>query len=283
MFRDESKGLMLKLVNCVNLIELLPNGEKAIIQKPEQIEKIKQMLLDYNQGAPDYDNIELLSIDAGAGGGGTDIRQFLMNEWKDRKGRIHLGLIDEKDPYMKLRLDDYPANIRKLELFNFKRDKVTAYERCQSAINQGLIMFPSSLNARKEMEIEETAPDGTTQIRYEKVTFDEMCVLEQIDLMKEELIGMQKQKRPNGTIVFDLSPDAKQRNMHDDHADVCVLLANHLMELRAQEALTLEEKPVTAFTDLLAQRRSSGTASKVSQNPFANKGGANPFTKYSKR
>ena len=55
------------------------------------------------------------------------------------------------------------------------------------------------------------------------------------------------------------------------------------MELRAQEALTLEEKPVTAFTDLLAQRRRSGTASKASQNPFANKGGANPFTKYSKR
>ena len=32
---DPEKRLMLKIVNCVNLIEMLPNGEKAIIQKPE--------------------------------------------------------------------------------------------------------------------------------------------------------------------------------------------------------------------------------------------------------
>lgn len=68
LFRDESKGLMVKIVNCVNLIELLPNGEKAIIQKPEQIERVKQLLLDYNKGAVDYDNIDLFSIDAGARG-----------------------------------------------------------------------------------------------------------------------------------------------------------------------------------------------------------------------
>ena len=75
---------------------------------------------------------------------------------------------------MKLRADDYPANIRKLQLFNFKRDKVQAYERTQAAINQGLVMFPKSLNARNEMEIEEVASDGTTSIKYEKVSFDEM-------------------------------------------------------------------------------------------------------------
>ena len=68
LFRDESKGLMVKIVNCVNLIELLPNGEKAIIQNPEQIERVKQLLLDYNKGALDYDNIDLFSIDAGARG-----------------------------------------------------------------------------------------------------------------------------------------------------------------------------------------------------------------------
>ena len=68
LFRDEEKGLMLKMVNCVNLIELLPNGEKAIIQKPQQIELIKKMLLDYNRGALDYENIDLFIIDAGAGG-----------------------------------------------------------------------------------------------------------------------------------------------------------------------------------------------------------------------
>lgn len=59
---------MLKMVNCENLIELLPNGEKAIIQKPQQIEMIKKMLLDYNRGALDYENIDLFVIDARSGG-----------------------------------------------------------------------------------------------------------------------------------------------------------------------------------------------------------------------
>ena len=61
--------------------------------------------------------------------GGFDISQFLLNDWVGSDGKRHLGLIDEEDPYMKLRADDYPANIRKLQLFNFKRDKVQAYER----------------------------------------------------------------------------------------------------------------------------------------------------------
>ena len=68
IFRDKEKGLMLKLVNCENLIELLPSGEKAIIQKPQQIEMIKDLIINYNKGALDYDNIELVCIDGGARG-----------------------------------------------------------------------------------------------------------------------------------------------------------------------------------------------------------------------
>lgn len=68
LFRDEEKGLMVKMVNCVNLIEVLNNGEKMIIQKPQQIERLKDIILAYNFGAVDYDNIVSLEIDAGAGG-----------------------------------------------------------------------------------------------------------------------------------------------------------------------------------------------------------------------
>jgi hypothetical protein len=277
LFRDEEKGLMLKMVNCENLIELLPNGEKAIIQKPQQIELIKKMLLDYNRGALDYENIDLFIIDAGAGGGGFDIAAFLMNEWLDDKGKSHLGMIDENDPYMKLRLDDYPANAKNLRLFNFKRDKVQAYERAQQAVNQGLVMFPKSLNAKDEMEIEETDTDGNLTMRYEKVSFDEKVSLVQLDLMKEELIATQKYKKPNGTIQFDLSHEAKQKNMFDDRADVFCMICDRLMELRAQEALTLEEKPVTDFKDALGRFRGN---KKVSENPFNNRSKANPFARY---
>ena len=279
IFRDKEKGLMLKLVNCENLIELLPSGEKAIIQKPQQIEMIKDLIINYNRGALDYDNIELVCIDAGAGRGRFDISQFLLNDWVGSDGKRHLGLIDEEDPYMKLRIDDYPANIKKLQLFNFKRDKVQAYERTQAAINQGLVMFPKSLNVRNEMEIEETQADGTITLRYEKVSFDEMNSLIQLDLLKEEAVAMQKYKKPNGTIQFDLSPDARQKNFHDDRIDTLAMMCNHLMELRAQEVLTLEEKPKTEFKEMFAKQKSANKSN--SSNPFNGLGQVNPLsTKY---
>ena len=43
--------------------------------------------------------------------------------------------------------------------------------------------------------------------------------------------------------------------MFDDRADVFCMICDRLMELRAQEALTLEEKPVTDFKDALGRFR----------------------------
>lgn len=41
IIHDEVRGWMAKIVNGVNLIETLPNGDKMVIQKPEQIEILK--------------------------------------------------------------------------------------------------------------------------------------------------------------------------------------------------------------------------------------------------
>ena len=40
----------------------------------------KDLICDFNLNMEDYDGIDILVIDAGAGGGGFDIGQFLMNE-----------------------------------------------------------------------------------------------------------------------------------------------------------------------------------------------------------
>jgi len=276
MFRDEEKGLMLRLVNCANLIELLPSGDKAVIQKPEQIEILKKMMLDYNQGALDYDNLELVAIDAGSGGGGFDIAAFLLNDWTGYDGKRHLGIIDLDDPYQKLQADDHESAIPKLRLVNFKKSKVEMYERAQAAINQGLVIFPNSLNVRNEMEITEMQPDGTVSVRYEKCSFEEMNALIQIDLMKEELVGMEKQKRPNGTIVFELSNESKSRNMHDDRIDTIVFAASYLMEKRALEVLALEEKPSSDFKNMFEKQKGNGAYMRKVANSF-NQTGGNPF------
>lgn len=271
LFKDEERGWMVRLVNCINLVEVLRNGEKAIIQKPEQIERLKDLILDYNKGALDYENIDMLILDSGAGGGGFDIAQFLMNEWVGKDRKTHLGFIDKNDPYMSLREDDYPANATNLRMFNFKRDKVQAYERAQNAINQGLVIFPSSLNARNEIEFEETQSDGSVRIRYEKADGDELASLVQMDLLKEELIAMQKVKKPNGTVQFELSADAKSKNYHDDRADCVAMLLDRLMEIRANEALVIE-KPKEDFKKVFSSR-----PMQKKSNPFGS--GPNPFFK----
>ena len=269
LFYDEERGYMCKFVNCINLVEILKNGEKTLIQKPEQIERLKNIILDYNRGALDYENIDMLIIDAGAGGGGGDIAQFLMNEWIGKDRKMHLGFIDKDDPYMALREDDYPANKDNLRMFNFKRDKVQAYERAQNAINQGLVIFPASLNARNEIEFEDEAPDGSVRIRYEKANGDELNALVQMDLAKEELVGMQKIKKPNGTIQFELSADAKSRGAHDDRADAYVMILDRLMEIRANEAL-IKETPKEDFKKVFSSR-----PVQKKNNPFGQ--GPNPF------
>lgn len=192
-----------------------------------------------------------------------------MNEWTGKDHKTHLGFIDKTDPYMSLREDDYPANRDNLRMFNFKRDKVQAYERAQNAINQGLAIFPASLNARNEIEFEDTDADGSVRIRYEKADGEELSSLVQMDLAKEELVAMQKIKKPNGTIQFDLSADAKSKNFHDDRADCVAMILDRLMEIRANEAL-VKEAPKEDFKKLFASRGSQKKA-----NPFAS--GPNPF------
>ena len=194
-----------------------------------------------------------------------------MNEWRGKDKKLHLGFIDKNDPYMSLREDDYPANATNLRMFNFKRDKVQAYERAQSAINQGLVVFPTSLNARAEIEFEDVDADGAVRIRYEKADGRELNALVQIDLLKEELVAMQKVKKPNGTVQFELSPDAKSKNFHDDRADCIAMILDRLMEIRANEAL-VKEAPKEDFKKLF----NGGRTVQRKTNPFGG-GGTNPF------
>lgn len=221
LITDEEKGLMLKMANLINLIEVLPNGDKKTIQKPEQVEILKSLILDYNGKVPDYENLSSLTIDAGSGGGGFDIAQYLLKDWKGPDGKTHLGFIDLDDKYLKLERDKFPGACDKLSMANFTGQKVEMYQACQDMINQGLVMFPKSLNLKLEMEFEEIMEDGTVNITCERMGSQEIKTLVEFDMMKEELVSMQKIKQGNN-IKFDLLPSKKAENMHKQH---CALVA----------------------------------------------------------
>lgn len=276
LIRDEAKGLMLKLNYMKNLIERMANGQTAIIQKPEQVEILKGIMLDFNYGYLDYDGIDTIYIDAGAGGGGYEVSQYLLTDFIGKDKKNHRGIIDKENEYMKLRADDYPAAAEILHLFNFKRDKTAAYEAMANAINQGLIIFPSSLNVRNELEFEETRDDGSMYMRYEKPSLEELDCLMQMDLLKEEILGMQKTKKTNGTIVIEQTPEARQNNLHDDRVDTLAMCCFRLMQLRAAEILDVEKKSED-FSKIFSSKtkyKNNNPFNSKQKNPFL---GKNPF------
>lgn len=277
IFEDEKRGLMLKIVNCKNLIETLPSGEKLIIQKPEQVEVLKSIILDYNLGAVDYENIEQLIIDAGAGGGGFDLAQYLMNEWTGKDKKIHRGFIDLEDPYMKPRANDYPGNAKNLLMFNFKKSKVDAYEAAQDMINQGLVIFPKNMNARGEVEFPEENADGSINVKCVRMSQEDFLILTEVELMKEELIGMEKIKNTQtGAISFDTSHEMKMKGLHDDRSD-CVAMACWYLKKKRAEAQLHTVKHESDFKNFF-NREIAGA--KQNRNNFF--GGSNPFTNLGK-
>ena len=277
---DEEKGYMLKIVAGFNLIEITATGDKKVIQKPEQIEIIKELILKYNGAVPDYENLGRIIIDAGSGGGGFDIAQFLLKDWHGPDGMRHLGLIDLQDKYLQLERDKFPAAIDKLTMANFTSNKVQMYTDTQDMINQGLVMLPKSLNLRCEMEFERVDGEGNVIFDYEPMSDEEIAVLTEIDLLKEELVAMQKLKQ--GTNVkFDIMPSKKAQNMHDDRADCCAMACHFLANLRREKMLDVGQKKKEGFNKYFSHVKSNlnnggNNPFKNTPNPFDNVG-PNPF------
>lgn len=271
LFKDATKGWMLKIVNCKNLIENKKNTGKKVIQKPDQLEIVKEMILDYNGSALEYKGIERLLIDAGAGGGGFDMSQFLLANWVGKDKKEHLGLIDKQDSYTKEIIDRFPQAVDVLTLVSFTKDKVKMYEDCQDAINQGLVMFPKDLNHKGEMEFKTIGDDDVEQYMFVKLNQKEAQAVTEIEILKLELIAMQKTKNSTtGKISFDTLPSKKLEGLKDDRADCMAMLCGYLMNLRARDKISGYEKPKSDFSKIF----SVGSPKII--NPFGNSG--NPFS-----
>lgn len=76
-------------MDIVNVVSFSDLGlrKKTPMMTQDQIREIRNLLLDYNGDALDYENIEVVIADAGSGGGGNSwVRDSLIEEWKDKEG-----------------------------------------------------------------------------------------------------------------------------------------------------------------------------------------------------
>lgn len=288
---DGSKEYKARIVNLVNLLDV-GKKIKSPMQTPDQVEYLRQMILDYNGGADNYDNILGIYIDAGSGGGGPIIADMLMQNWVDKAGVEHRGFIDKEysDEYVKR----FPDAVQgKLHMMNPSAYKSQMYEALIEMLNQNKISFTANYDHKgyltvfdvDQKMIDEETKKITEKLKKQKIVgkeFEEKLKEElnklqsvktktikldwrdeiglvNIDILKEELVNMVRKKRDTGKDSFELTPE-KANKMHDDRAYTCALLGWALLQERRSDILKKPKKnhdSIMQYISITPPRRST--------------------------
>lgn len=286
---DGSKEIIGRLVNGINLLDV-GKKIKSPMQTPDQVSYLKQLILDYNAGADNYENIVGVWIDAGSGGGGVAIADYLMPDWVDEKGESHRGLIDKE--YSEDYVGRFPNAVNKLHLMAPSKYKSAMYEAMIEMMNQDKMKFTASYDHKGYITIfdideellkkekkriserlrteqhlegdelaealkEELSKANTIQTKMAKVSWYEELALSNIDALKEELVNMARKKHDNGRDSFDLIPE-KAHSLNDDRAYCAAMAGWCLHELRRKEIIG---KPKQSKDELLKKLTSGMRAS----------------------
>lgn len=247
---DTDDGYKLKIVNSVNFTDLNIKKKKKPMRTPDQIEALKELLINYNgKNVPDYDNVFFM-IDGGSGGGGNLIPDFFMEDWKDKTGKTHKGLLDKE--YSADYIKQYPTAVNKIKVVTPSAYKSQMYEALIKMIESDLIIFPeqydnhgflvfSNHNTEKINEVKaELYANGFTDEEVDeklsemnlvqqetyKLSLDEENALSQIDAMKEEIVNICRVKRDGGKDAFklpahkDADTGASEATMHKNRCAI---------------------------------------------------------------
>ena len=250
LVETEDRGLIAKICNCVSFTDV--NTKKKIPMKtPEQKKHLKQLLLNYNgKGFPDYENIEMLLIDSGSGGGGVSIGDDLMEDWVDKSGKKHRGFIDLEA--QKEYKNQYPTADNKLILLSPHKYRTELFDALVEMINLNLIEFTSDYDGQDYLSLE-YVEKGEVKYKNAQLAQDEKMALIQIDLMKEECYKIQRTDTNGGGHSYGL-PKELEKKFHDDRAYTLGMIAWYLKQKR-RESYTKKPKPKIDASYMLGFRK----------------------------
>lgn len=236
LHRDDKRGWLLDVVNGINLID---KETKKPLTTPEQVRMLQDIIVCYNgYGVPDYKNIYGIYIDAGSGGGATQICDLLFDNFyedkhKNEKDYEHHGLIDANYDYAIPYVKRYPDAIDLIRMREPTKYKSIMYSQLCEMIDQDLISFTAEYDYHGNLTMLSEEKGEVVETNY-KLSLEEEIGLKQLDAMKEELTHMYKYKSSNGNIRYDLAPGFE--NILNDDRSYCMCLMGHaLFELRSQD------------------------------------------------
>lgn len=284
---DDNVGYKMDIVNSINFADI-GLRKRTPMRTPEQIEAIKQLLLDYNgprEKVTEYENVEFL-MDGGSGGGGTQIPDYFMEKWyeknhKDDENYCHKGIIDKE--YSAEYVARYPDAAPILHVLAPTKYKSDMYEALIKMIEADLISFPAEYDShgylnllevdeelihktREELQAENLsvtqiaermAEINVAKTKIRKLTLEEEVSLNQIDLVKEEIVNICRKKNESGKDTFklpahkdaDLGVENSEATMHDDRAYTLAMMGWWLSEVRKKDMVRKKKPKQEGFVE----------------------------------
>lgn len=266
IWNDSQFGWMGRLVNGYSMIKRLPNGDKKLYTMPEAVDFIRDLMLRYNGAAPEWQNI-ILFVDPGAGGGGLMIADYLRQDWVDKYGKNHHGVIDLNDEHSSEERYNFPNAVPDvLKLYTPQKFKNAMFEAAHEMTEQNLLWF--------------TCPCPRGDIAYfdggeVEITPDEKRAFVEIDLVKEEIKQIRKMITDKGNIRYGLPPNI-ERKMHDDRAYVFSATSYILSMIRKDDQFNGESRQYDYMKMYGTTRKTQNRVVYLKKkNPFGGK--VNPF------
>lgn len=249
LYEDDELGYKMDIVNSLTFSDYQKKN-KTPLSYLEQKKIIRQLLVDYNAPqAQDYEFIECMLVDEGAGGGGVQMVDHLVEPFEIR-GRKHLGIID-REHYNKDRdksvLNLFPDAVDMVKMMSPSKYKVEMFDALVEMLNYGYLTFPednngkpflafyNNVNVDDGIEYEDENGDvkiSNTIMEVKEVNLSdfEMDALRNITLTKEELYNIYRYDGTNNNYRYDLAPDKKTG--FDDRAYCMAMLGWYLREKR---------------------------------------------------
>ena len=249
MYEDDKYGYIGELCNMISLVDENSTSHYKL-DSNRQIEQLRKVFEAYSgPTSADYEYIDAVMIDAGAGGGGVSTYgDTLLNDWTDSKGIDHAGLIDLSYELYANYEERYPNAIDKLRMISPKKYRTQMVEEFIDLINMGCIRFPRECHGDTVTMITGTDKNGDDIMETRDLTDEEILALRNIDLAKTEIVSIQKTENAEHTTVqYALSKDKALTN-HDDRFYVTILLSHYLYQRRKRKAL---KEPKQDEDDLL--------------------------------
>lgn len=230
VINDKDVGFKLRLENVISMVDT-NTKTKTPLPMPAQLDIIKELMIKYNgERAAEWENIEFY-IDAGSGGGGISaVADQLMDDWVDKFGNKHRGIIDPDHKQYETARKKYTNAMPIVHLVDPQGYKKIMYDAVSKMVKLNLIEFANYDN--KDYIMIENKDGGFDNV---KLTMEEQLALAQMHIAKLQLSYMCRYDTPNGGVTYELAKDKKG---HDDHAYTMAEGGYALARLRRVDLLT---------------------------------------------